>query len=289
MTEDIGAAQSTTQDRSIGDIIRDARNLSAAEVERVLAYQRDRGVRFGEAAIALGLASEDEVLSALAQQFHYPLATAERRSSNPELVALNQPFSLQAEAFRVIRSQVTMRTSPLREARAALAVISPESGDGKTYFAANLAVTIAQLGGRTLLVDADLRSPRQHQVFGLKNGAGLSTILSGRAESQVIQQVDGVSNLFVLPGGPIPPNPLELLERPAFGLLVRELNNKFDHVVIDTPAAIHGADACVIAARCGTALVIARKNASKVNGLQELVASLAGSSVNIAGAVVNEY
>jgi len=281
--------ETATQDRSIGDIIRDARSLSAAEVEQVLSYQREKGIRFGEAAIALGLASEEEVLSALAEQFHYPLAAADKRSNNPELVTLNQPFSVQAEAFRAIRSQVTMRMSPSREARTPLAVISASTGDGKTFFAANLAVALAQLGGRTLLVDADLRSPRQHEVFGLNNNAGLSSILSGRAESQVIQQADGVSNLFVLPGGPLPPNPAELVERPAFGLLMRELNSKFDYVVVDTPAAERGVDSAVIAARCGTALVIARKHVSQVAGLQDLVASLTGSSVIIAGAIVNEF
>jgi capsular exopolysaccharide synthesis family protein len=173
--------------------------------------------------------------------------------------------------------------------RQALAVISPASGDGKTYFAANLAVALAQLGGRTLLVDADLRGPRQHEVFKINNTAGLSTLLSGRAESQVIQSVEGVPGLFVLPSGPIPPNPQELVERPAFGLLVRELTSKFDHVVIDTAAGSLGADACVVAAKCGAALVLTRKNENKVAALQDLVASLAGSSVQLLGAVVNEY
>jgi len=282
-------SETTVQDRTIGDIIRDARNLTAAEVEQVLAYQREKGVRFGEAAIALGLASEDEVLSALATQFDYPLAAADKRSSNPELVALNQPFGVQAEAFRAIRSQISMRMGPSREERLPLAIISAGVGDGKTYFAANLAIVFAQLGGRTLLVDADLRNSRQHQVFGLSNGAGLSTILSGRAESQVIQQADGVSNLFVLPAGPLPPNPAELAERPAFGLLMRELTSKFDYVIVDTPAAEHGADAAVVAARCGAALVLARKNASRVTGLEDLVASLTGSGVQLAGAVINEF
>ncbi|HEY4083237.1 MAG TPA: polysaccharide biosynthesis tyrosine autokinase [Burkholderiaceae bacterium] len=281
--------EAISPDRSIGDIIRDARNLTASEVEQVLSYQREKGARFGEAAIALGLATEDEVLSALAQQFHYPLAAADKRNINPELVALNQPFSIQAEAIRAIRSQVTMRMSPSREARTPLAVISASSGDGKTFFAANLAVSLAQLGGRTLLVDADLRSPRQHEVFGLSNGAGLSSILSGRAEEQVIQQVPSVAKLFVLPSGPLPPNPAELVERPAFGLLMRELSSKFDYVVVDTAAAERGVDSAVIASRCGGAVVIARKNASKVGGLQDLVASLTGSSVLIAGAVVNEF
>lgn len=277
------------QDRHIGDLIRDARNLSAAEVEQVLRYQRDKGMRFGEAAVALGLASPDDVLNALAQQFHYPLATAERRDASPELITLAQPFSVQAEAIRAVRSQVTMRWNKADSPRQALAVISPGAGDGKTYFAANLAVSLAQLGGRTLLVDADLRSPRQHEVFRVSNAAGLSTLLSGRAEHQVIQAVDGVTGLFVLPCGPIPPNPLELIERPAFGLLMRELTSKFDHVVIDTAAASLGADACVVAAKCGAALVLTRKHENKVVALQDLVASLAGSTVQLVGAVINEF
>ena len=78
----------------------------------------------------------------------------------------------------------------------------------------------------------------------------------------------------MLPVGITPPNPLELVERPAFGLLMRELVSKFDHVVVDTPAAEYGADASVIAARCGAALVMARKNASRMGALQDLVADL---------------
>ena len=282
-------APADLHDRPIGDLIRDARNLSAAEVEKVLSYQREHGVRFGEAAVTLGLASPDDVLNALAQQFHYPLANAERRVASPELVTLLQPFSVQAEAIRAVRSQVTMRLSRPDAVRQAMAVISPDSGDGKTYFAANLAVALAQLGGRTLIIDADLRGPRQHEVFKVSNVAGLSSLLSGRSESQVIQSVDGVPGLFVLPCGPIPPNPLELIERPAFGLLVRELTSKFDHVVIDTAAASLGSDACVVAAKCGAALVLTRKHENKVAALQDLVASMAGSSVQLIGAVFNEF
>lgn len=285
-----GAADSAeVHDRSIGDIIAELRNLTAEQVQRVLQYQQDQGVRFGEAAVALGLASKDDVLFALSQQFHYPYAPEEQRSLSPELVALNEPFSLRAEGFRALRSQVMMRMYAQPDSRHALAVISPDTGDGKSYCAANLAVTLAQLGGRTLLVDADMRSPRQHELFKLKNKVGLSGILSGRSDSQVIQQVPGVSSLFVLPVGTTPPNPLELVERPAFGLLMRELASKFDHVVVDTPAAVHGADASVIAARCGAALIIARKDQSRVAMLQDLVASFEGSPAKLAGVIVNEH
>ena len=276
-------------DRSIGSIIAETRHLTAEQVEKVLRHQRDKGIRFGEAAIALGYASNDDVLFALSQQFHYPYAAEDRRKANPELVALNQPFGVQAESFRAIRSQIMMRLFNEGQDRRAIAVVSPDSGDGKSFFSANLAVTLAQLGGRTLLVDADMRGPRQHQIFGIDNNAGLSGILSGRAESKVIQQVAGVPSLFVLPVGITPPNPLELVERPAFGLLIRELLSKFDHVVVDTPAAMYGSDCAVIASRCGAALVIARQDKSRVDQLEELVSNLAETPAKLAGVIFNEF
>ena len=279
----------TVADRSIGSIIAETRNLSVEQVEKILQHQRAKGIRFGEAAIALGYANADDVLFALSQQFHYPYAAESQRKANPELVALNQPFGVQAESFRAIRSQVMMRLFNESQGRVAIAVVSPEAGDGKSFFSANLAVTLAQLGGRTLLVDADLRGPRQHAVFGIENRAGLSGILSGRSEAKVIQQVPGVPSLFVLPVGITPPNPLELVERPAFGLLMRELLSKFDHVVVDTPAAQYGSDAAVIAARCGAALVVARKNKARIEALQDLVSNLGQSPARLAGVVFNEF
>jgi Mrp family chromosome partitioning ATPase len=244
-------------DRSIGSIIAETRHLSAEQVEKVLRHQREKGIRFGEAAIALGYASTDDVLFALSQQFHYPYAAEDRRKASPELVALNQPFGVQAESFRAIRSQIMMRLFNEGQERRAIAVVSPDAGDGKTFFSAN--------------------------------DAGLSGILSGRAEAKVIQQVPGVPSLFVLPVGITPPNPLELVERPAFGLLIRELLSKFDHVVVDTPAAQYGSDSAAIAARCGAALVVARQNKSQVVSLQDLVANLAETPAKLAGVIVNEF
>ncbi len=287
--KDVPDGDSAVVDRSIGDILSELRDLSADQVEQILRHQRDHNVRFGEAAVALQLVSKEDVLFALSQQFHYPYAPEEKRVNTPELVTLNEPFSPRAEYFRAMRTQLTMRAFAEGEMRRAVAVISPDTGDGKTYCAANLAVTLAQLGGRTLLVDADMRGPRLHQVFGLPNRTGLSGILSGRADRQVIQQVAGVPSLFVLPVGTTPPNPLELAERPAFGLLMRELAVKFDHVLVDTPAAIYGSDASVIAARCGAAIIVARKNKAKIDLLQDLVASFSGSPAKLVGVVMNEF
>ena len=249
--------------RSIGELIADARNLSADDLDRIAQYQRENGMRFGEAAIALGLADTDDVLQALAQQFKYAYADEDRRRNHPELVMLNQPFGHQAEAFRAIRSQILLRSQEVGEQgpRPALAVVSVDSGDGKTYFCANLAVALAQLGGKVLLIDADMRGARMHQVFDVDNSNGLSGVLSGRGGKGVIKPVKGVPNLFVLPVGVQPPNPLELVEGPAFTMLLREVGVKFDHVIVDSPAAVFGADGAVIASRCGSARATSRRNA----------------------------
>jgi chain length determinant protein tyrosine kinase EpsG len=276
--------------RSIGDLIGDARQLSADDLARIAAYQREHQMRFGEAAIALGLASTDDVLQALAQQFSYAYGDESLRRSSPELVMLNQPFGHQAEAFRATRSQLLMRTwAADQKARQPLAVVSLDSGDGKTYFCANLAVSLAQLGGKVLLIDADMRGARVHQVFEIDNEVGLSSLLSGRGSKGVIQPVPGVANLHAIPVGAQPPNPLELVEGPAFSLLLREVAMKFDHVIVDTPAAVFGSDGIVIASRCGAALVVARRDANKVHGLQTLVESLQAGRAKLAGVVMNEF
>lgn len=274
--------------KSIGELIQDARNLSADDLDRIGRYQRENDMRFGEAAIALGLADTEDVLQALAQQFKYAYADEESRKSAPELVMLNQPFGHQAEAFRAIRSQILMRTQGDKGTRRPLAVVSHDTGDGKTFFCANLAVALAQLGGKVVVIDADMRGARLDQVFGVPGGLGLSGVLSGRGGKGVVKSVPGIPNLYVIPVGVQPPNPLELVEGPSFGMLLREVSIKFDHVIVDTPAGCFGSDGVVIASRCGSALVISRKDANKVARLQELVGSLQAGQVRLAGVIMNE-
>ncbi len=289
MTRADETALSAGEDRCIGDLIREKKSLSEQQIEAILAYQRDHGVRFGEAAVALGLATDADVVFALSQQFHYPYTPEDRRHIHPELVTATEPFGPRAEAFRAIRSQLMMRVFSPIEPRRAMAVVSPDSGDGRSYFVANLGIVLAQLGGRTLIMDANFRSPRQHELFGVPNAAGLSGILSGRQEENVIYQAADIPSLFVMPVGILPPNPLELLERPAFRLLVGELLRKFDHVIVDTPPASSGSDAAVIASRCGAALVVSRKNKTRMASLNTLVDSMVAASAKLAGVVLNEH
>jgi len=283
------AADERVLDRSIGDFIRQVRGLSEAQVEQILGHQRLHGIRFGEAAVALQLATRDDVLWALSQQFHYPYAPGDGASFNSELIAAVDPFHRQTESFRDIRSQLMLGALAPEQPRRALAVMSPNIGDGKSFFAANLAVVFSQLGARTLLIDADMRTPRQHALFGVPNDYGLSSILSGRSDTKAIHSLQDLPSLFVLPVGTLPPNPLELLQRPAFGLLVNELLGKFDHVIVDTPSSTHGADCRVLAAKCGVAMIIGRRGKSRMKALQGLVSEVTRGPAKFAGVVINDH
>lgn len=280
----------TANDKSIGDIIRQANNLSSDQVGQVLSYQREHGVKFGEAAVALGLIKREDVLWALSQQFRYAYSSDSSEKISPELVVASKPFGDEAESFRDIRSHLISSLFSGSDTKRALAVVSPNVGDGKSFFAANLAVGFSQLGGRTLLVDADMRTPRQQDIFAIDDAtSGLSGVLSGRAESNVIRPVDDLPSLYVMPVGVVPPNPLELVQGPAFGLLISELLLKFDYVVVDTPAAIHGSDARVIASKCGAALLVGREGSSRIGASKALLDSLVKMQVRVAGAVMNQY
>jgi len=283
-------AAAGTGDRRIGEILCAMGAMTTGQVQKVLEHQRTHGKLFGEIAIALGYVKREDVISALSQQFSFPYAANRTDVQlHEELVMANAPFSDEVECFRSLRSDLLMGVlSPAAPVRTALAIVSPEIGDGKTFVLANLAVAFSQARGRTLVIDADMRSPRLHEVFGIENKAGLSNILSGRTETQVIQPVAYLPNLYMLPAGTLPPNPTELIHQPAFEILLHELVSKFDVVLVDTPAAAHGSDASVVAARCGAAMVVARRGASRVASLQALLARLAKSNTRLAGVMMND-
>ena len=280
---------STNSSRSIGALLMDAGRITPEAAERILKLQKEKNLRFGEAAIELGLLTEDDIQHALSRQFDYPYLTQTDTSVSQEVIAAFKPFSASVERLRALRSQLMLRClNPDSEDRS-LAIVSAENGEGRSYIAANLAVVFSQLGERTLLIDADLRRPRQHQLFCLNNQSGLSAVLSGRAEPEsVISRIPHLLGLSVLPAGVVPPNPQELLARPPFSKLLEYARQHYDVVLIDTPAA-HTSDAETIATRASAAIAIGRKNYTAANRLQELVTSLRRSGTPVVGAVLNEF
>jgi chain length determinant protein tyrosine kinase EpsG len=272
----------------IGALLIDAGKLIPQDIDRIVRHAREHGLRFGDAAVALGLVAREEVDRMVARQFDYPYLTPGESTVLPEVVAAYRPFDDQVESLRALRSQLLLRW--LGSGRKnQLAIVSVDRSDGRSYLAANLAVVFSQLGERTLLVDADLRNARQHEMFGLSNQTGLSTVLAGRASVEVIQRVPVLLSLSVMTAGPRPPNPQELKNRANFTEFMEHVSTKYDIVLLDTPAAMLGADANAIAARAESALVVARLNTSRLKRLLALTDDLAAAGTVVVGSVVNEH
>ena len=273
--------------RSMGSILIDSGRLSTGNAEKILVSQRENGNRFGEAGRALGLLTEDDVRFALSIQFHYSYIPSGSSLSH-ELIAAYQPDSSSVEELRMLRSQLMLRWFNNAAHHKGLAVVSASAGDGRSYIAANLAIVFSQLGERTLLVDADMRMPRQHSLFSLGKRAGLSDILVGRAGAEAIANIDPLPNLSVLTAGAIPPNPQELLGRQNFSKLLLSLGEDFDVIIIDTPPATACADAHTVAVRTGAALVVARQDQSSMIQLGQFTHSLREFGVTLVGSVLND-
>jgi len=278
------AARNT--DRSIGAILVDSGRLQPEDVERILQFQKEQDLRFGEAGMQLGLLTEQDILYALSLQFDYPFLSGPGRPVSDEVVVAYRPFSAEGERLRSLRSQLQLRWFDEGGKRTALTITGTRRGEGRSHLAANLAVTFAQAGERTLLIDGDLRAPRQHKLFKLENQVGLSNLLVGRLQDQVVKFVTGIPGLAILPSGPTPPNPAELLGRSAFDRILEQSMSTFDIVLIDTPAMEHGADATLLARFAGAALALARTDMTRTAEFLDLVDHLGESGVRVVGSVL---
>lgn len=276
-------------DRSIGAILIKLGKLSVADAERVMRHQVEHNVRFGDAGLALSLLTQADIEFALSRQYDYPYLLRGESTIAESVIAAYEPFTSRVESLRALRNQLMWRWFDTGEERHALAITSGGRGDGRSFLASNLAVVFSQQGQRTLLIDADMRHPSQHQLFGLENRVGLSSILSGRSGVEVVQRVGGLLDLSVLTAGAPPPNPSELLGRPAYGQMLRELSQQFDVILIDTPSSEECADAQMIAGRAGGALVLAHQNSSRIASVQDLLGMLTEARVHLVGTVLNDF
>jgi protein-tyrosine kinase len=250
---------------------------------------QESGLRFGESAMRLQLLTQEDIDHALAEQFKYPILPQRGEGAvSAEVVAGYAPQSELVESLRVLRSQLTLRwlNDPSRKV---VAICSSERGEGRSWIAANLATVFAQTGLRTLLIDVDMRHPRQHELFNINNSAGLSALLTGRAGREVVQRIHPQLRLFVLPAGIPPPNPQELLTRPVFEFVFDQFTEQYDVVLLDTPAISESADAQLLTVMAGAAVMVVRRNHTRYANLSAAIRSFAESSTNVIGSVMNEY
>ena len=201
-----------------------------------------------------------------------------------EEIVLKEPRSHLAENYRVIRTNILLSSADKHPKNIVIASTSPQ--DGKTATAVNLATILAQSGGPVLIVDADLRRPRIHKIFGIDNNMGLSTYLAGASDIQ-FESTKHLSNLSILPSGPLPPNPSELLGSNRMKELITLLEEKFDFIIWDSPPLFSVAESLVLSKLLGGTIIVTRAGTTTYEDLDRGLKSLSDIGARFLGVVIN--
>ena len=220
------------------------------------------------------------------------IATEERNgtkiAASKDLYVLEHPKSAIAECCRAIRTNLLFMT-PDRPAKTLL-VTSAAPQEGKTTTAVNLAITMAQSGLRVLLVDTDMRRPRLHRAFGLPSVAdGISRATLGEGDALDMVRETGIANLWLLPCGPLPPNPAELLHADRFKLIVNRLADAYDRVIFDSPPVGAVTDAAILARLTHGTVLVAKSGTTSKETLRVAKRLLSDTNVNLLGCVLNGF
>jgi protein-tyrosine kinase len=296
-------------DRPISDALVLLYKLPDEAIESIRQAKSALGIEFGEAALHTGLVTQRELDSALdwvrrqsMNEGRSIIEEALRRRPNPsalviwegerlnpgrQLIIAHDPYSTRSEAIRSLRTELLMRTNGRRGA-GIFALLSPGSGEGRSQLAAELAIAFAQLGSRTLLVDADLRRPRQHVLFGADNSVGLAQALFDSKQHR-IYGINGVQHMTLMTAGTPPPNPLELLSGNRFGRLVADWRRNYEFVVMDTPPAAQFSDGLAVATVAGHVVVLGRTNSTSYSAMTELRRKLDTTNAFVVGAVMSTF
>jgi receptor protein-tyrosine kinase len=203
------------------------------------------------------------------------------------LIMAHDPRDPRCEKIRALRTELLLRReSPDRADIVAL--LSPCAGEGRSMLAAELAIAFAQTGRPTLLVDADLRRPRQHLLFGTDNRQGLSQAIESGSDPY-LHAVHGLPRMSVLTAGAVPGNPLELLSSGAFAAMIEDWRDNFEFVVVDTAPVTHFSDALAVANFVGRVLALSRAQHTPYKDMQDMLRRLAATRSQILGAVISHF
>ncbi|MGC8832593.1 MAG: GumC family protein [Armatimonadota bacterium] len=212
-------------------------------------------------------------------------ANGDRRAVLPKVTHAD-PSSPHAEAYRFLVTDLLLTTS--EEPAKAIMVATAKPAQGGTSTISNVAITMAQAGRRVALVDADMRRPSLHKVFGVPNEVGLSTVLSNGYSLEEALQPTQVENLYLLTAGPKPDNPWQLLRSARMRELVEELKERYDFVFFDTPSAVVFADALAVAALVDGAIFVVRAHQAPAGSELQIKNLLNKANLKILGVVLND-
>jgi capsular exopolysaccharide synthesis family protein len=198
------------------------------------------------------------------------------------LITLTNPRSPASEAYRTLRTNLIF--SSINEPLHTLVMTSPTPEEGKSTAVANLAVTLAQGGKKTLIVDCDLRRPRQHTLWGVEPEPGLTSMMLEEMAAPPLVDV-GIENLRLLPSGPLPPNPADLIGSPRMDAIVEQLKEA-DFILFDAPPVIAVTDATLLAAKLDGVLMVIRAGGTRREHAEQARDLLERVNVRIVGAVL---
>ena len=214
------------------------------------------------------------------------LSGSDGKPESPDLVAYVRPRSEAAEAYRALRTSILL--SSFGAPPKVILVTSASPQEGKTTISANSALVLAQRGSRVLLLDADLRRPSIEKLFDIRARAGLSTLISGVDKYEdVLVPAPEVPNLWILPAGPLPPQPAELLSSIRMKEFIARWRNEFDHIVIDTPPCLSVTDAVVLSPDADRVILVARSGKTTKFALRRASELLLQVNAKVMGIVLN--
>lgn len=203
------------------------------------------------------------------------------------LSMVHDPYDPRCEKIRALRTELLLRRESIDRADI-VALLSPCPGEGRSLLAAELAIAFAQMGRPTLLVDADLRRPQQHLLFGTDNRQGLAQAIEFGVKPQ-LHTVRSLPRMSVLTAGTVPHNPLELLSSRGFASMVEEWRDNFEFVVIDTAPVMHFSDGLAVASLVGRVLALSRAQHTPYKDMQDMLRRLAATRSQILGAVISHF
>lgn len=273
--------------QKIGPMLVASGKLKPKDLSTILAEQKLHGLRFGDAALKLGLVSEADIKAILAEQFAYTATPGANSRLDHRLSALFQPDSLHAEALRSLRSELLLRY--FNHQAQTLVLMGCDDADAIALTSANLAISFAQMGIKTLLIDCNLRHPQLQKLFNINPQApGLADSLAGRV-TITPTKISAVRGLEIVCAGTQAPNPQELLaNKTLFQTQIGTLSEGFDVVLLNTTPLNTNSDAQLVAIQAGAALLLAQANHTRTrvltkvsHRLQELGVRLLGVSLTL--------
>ncbi len=258
--------------------------------KRIWSFALLLGVLLGLAAAAIREALDSTVKSPADVRESLSVGTLatigyDKRFAKHPLIVHDLPHSPRTESFRQLRTNLQFADVD-RDIRS-LTVTSSVPAEGKSTAACNLALSLAEGGLRTVLIEGDLRRPRLSEYFGMEGAVGLTNVLIGRADLQDVLQPFGAGTLHVLPSGPLPPNPSEMLASRGMRSLIRQLESDFDIVIVDAPPVLPVTDAALLSSITGGTIVSVHAGKTRREQLRRSAESLSAVDAHVLGAILN--